>query len=513
MTIGRTLAVALQGLVGTIVDVEAHIAPGLPHIAVSGLPDKACGQAPDRIRSAAAMSGCPLPTHRIIVNLSPASIPKNGTGFDLPIAVAVLCASGVITSGSARTFMHIGELGLTGSLKGVRGVLPAVLAAAKAGITDVVVPRANVGEAQLVAGVRVHAPESLAELIGWYAVEAATRGALPEAPPAARSGGAGNRQIDLADVVGQSEARMSLEMAAIGGHHLFFNGPPGVGKTMLAERLVTILPRLTPEEALESHAIRSLVGVAPDGGELDLTPPFEAPHHSATPAAIAGGGSGVVLPGAISRAHGGVLFLDEAPEFRTSVLQTLRQPLESGVVTIGRARESTTYPARFLLALAANPCPCGKGWGKGLDCLCAVPERRRYAARLSGPLLDRIDIRVLVPPVPRGAFGEERGESSAEVRSRVIEARAAQTERWARVGQCLNGRIPGHVLRRPPYRLPSRVTAELDRAIDLGWLSLRGYDRVLRLAWSAADLVGRVAPGFDDVGLALSLRTGEELAA
>lgn len=512
MTLGRTRAVALHGLAGRMVEVEAHIAPGLPHIAVSGLPDKACGQAPDRIRSAAAISGAPIPSHRIVVNLSPAEIPKQGSGFDLPIAVAILVAARTIRAGVAAEAMHVAELGLDGRLRGVRGVLPMVLAAARAGVRDVVVAPENVAEAQLVDGVRVHAPQTLAELIGWYA--ACELGAplpvadvVPSQTP--RSAGHG----DLADVVGQAQARLSLELAATGGHHLALSGPPGIGKTMLSERLVTILPRLTRDEALESHAIRSLVGLVPEGGGLDRTPPFEAPHHSSTVTAIAGGGSATVVPGAISRAHGGVLFLDEAPEFRPSVLQTLRQPLESGHVTIGRARETVTYPARFLLVLASNPCPCGNGHGNGIDCTCSSLEFRRYQGRLSGPLLDRIDIRLSVSPVPRGAFAEERGESSAVVMARVEEARDVQRQRWSPRGHELNGRVPGSVLRRPPFRLPQQVTRAVDRYIDLGRISLRGYDRILRLAWTAADLAGHTVPDAGDVDFALALREAGAQAA
>ena len=487
MTLGRTRAVALHGLAGRMVEVEAHIAPGLPHIAVSGLPDKACGQAPDRIRSAAAISGAPIPSHRIVVNLSPAEIPKQGSGFDLPIAVAILVAARTIRAGVAAEAMHVAELGLDGRLRGVRGVLPMVLAAARAGVRDVVVAPENVAEAQLVDGVRVHAPQTLAELIGWYA--ACELGAplpvadvVPSQTP--RSAGHG----DLADVVGQAQARLSLELAATGGHHLALSGPPGIGKTMLSERLVTILPRLTRDEALESHAIRSLVGLVP-------------------------GGSATVVPGAISRAHGGVLFLDEAPEFRPSVLQTLRQPLESGHVTIGRARETVTYPARFLLVLASNPCPCGNGHGNGIDCTCSSLEFRRYQGRLSGPLLDRIDIRLSVSPVPRGAFAEERGESSAVVMARVEEARDVQRQRWSPRGHELNGRVPGSVLRRPPFRLPQQVTRAVDRYIDLGRISLRGYDRILRLAWTAADLAGHTVPDAGDVDFALALREAGAQAA
>ena len=510
--LGRTLSVALSGLDGVLVDVEAHIAQGLPHFAVGGLPDTACAQAPDRVRPAAATSGVPVPPHRVTVNLSPASIPKRGASFDLPIAVAVLSAAGVIPGGRAADVVHLGELSLDGRVRGVRGILPAVLAAARSGARHVVVPVENLGEAQLVDGVTVHAASCLRDVVDWYAAaEHGTplppaRAPEPRVTPT-RSG------PDLADVVGQPEARLALELAATGGHHLLMSGPPGVGKTMLAERLVTVLPPLGRDEALETHAIRSLTGQVGEVVDLDRTPPFVAPHHSSSVAAIAGGGSGVVLPGAISRAHRGVLFLDEAPEFKVSVLQTLRQPLESGEVVLARARQVVRYPARFLLVLAANPCPCGRSFGKGIDCSCKPTEIRSYAGRLSGPLLDRVDIQVHVPPVQRAAFGDSTGEASAVVAARVAAARAAQRERWRAAGWATNGLVPGHVLRRAPYRLPGATTAVLDRSLDLGRLTLRGYDRVLRVAWSAADLAGLDVPGVDEVATGLALRSGELVAA
>ena len=513
--LGRTRSVALSGLDGTLVEVEAHIGQGLPHFSVGGLPDTACAQAPDRVRAAASHAGAPVPPHRVTVNLSPASIPKRGSGFDLPIAVAVLAAAGALRPALVEDVVHLGELALDGRLRGVRGVLPAVLAAARRGVRHVVVPLENVAEAQLVDDVAVHGAGSLADVIAWHV--AAERGApLPVATPHDRpEDEPGPPRPDLADVVGQPEARVALELCATGGHHLLMSGPPGVGKTMLAERLVTVLPPLTREEALETHAIRSLAGHVGEVTRLDRTPPFVAPHHTTSVAALAGGGSGVVVPGAISRAHHGVLFLDEAPEFKGSVLQALRQPLESGEVVIARASQAVRYPARFLLVLAANPCPCGRSYGKALDCTCSSLEIRGYANRLSGPLLDRVDLQVHVPPVRRAAFGDEVGEASAVVAARVAAAREVQRERWSGTGRgwSLNGLVPGHVLRRPPFRLPGHVTADIDRSLDTGLITLRGYDRVLRVAWSAADLAGRPSPTRDDVATGLLLRRGEAVAA
>lgn len=509
---GRTLSVALSGLDGRLVDVEAHISSQLPNFSVTGLPDKACGQAPDRVRSAVATSGGRLETGRITVNLSPASIPKQGTGFDVAIALATLAASGGVDGERIARVVHLGELGLDGSVRPVRGILPAVLAAARAGVKHVVVPPENVGEAQLVEGVTVHSARDLATLMNWYAVRSGVV-PLPVAERVRDDAVDGRRSIDLADVVGQTEARLALELAAAGEHHVLMTGPPGVGKTMLAERLVTILPPLTREQALQTHAVRSVTGDIIRGGELDLTPPFVAPHHSASMAAIAGGGSGVVLPGAISRAHFGVLFLDEAGEFKTSVLQQLRQPMESGEVTIARAKQLVRYPARFQLVLATNPCPCGRAWAKGLDCACSSLELRSYQAKLSGPLIDRVDIQVLVPPVSRAAFGDAAGETSAQVLARVLEARGVQRERWAASGWATNAQVPGHVLRRAPWRLSGSATTSIDRVLDRGELTLRGYDRTLRLAWTIADLAGRTAPSAADVNAALLLRSQSQVVA
>jgi magnesium chelatase family protein len=514
MPLGRTYSVALVGLNGYIVEVEADIGQTLPAFVILGLPDASLNEAKERIRSAAQNSGIPLSRRKITANLIPASLPKSGSGFDLAITMAVLRAANDVRSPGRTVF--IAELGLDGRLRPVRGILPAVMAAVRSGYPDVVVAQANVAEAQLVPGARVRGYRTLARLAFDFGAdpqdlaldfepadpkEPGESGSLPAAVP------------DMCDVSGQGEARRALEVAAAGAHHLLLTGPPGAGKTMLAERLPGLLPDLGDTEAMEVTAIHSLCSLPSASIQLMRRPPFENPHHSATSAAIIGGGSGLPRPGAASRAHRGVLFLDEAPEYERRVLDALRQPLESGELVIHRSAGTAAYPARFQLVLAANPCPCGKASGKGLDCTCTPMMRRRYLARMSGPLLDRVDIQLQVERVSLSEFGQAGAEEeTAAVADRVKAARLRQLERLRPFGMETNSQVPGRILR-GELRLPAQTTRILDASLERGVLTARGYDRVLRLAWTLADLGHREAPHPDDIGQALNLRQAASAAA
>ncbi len=509
MAAARSYSVALVGLEGRVVEVEADIGAGLPRTVLIGLPDSALYQSRDRCKAALSNSGQEWPISLLTINLSPATLPKAGSHYDLAIVAAVLAAQQVVPVSALSRTVFLGELGLDGRLRPVRGLLPAALAAERAGFRRVVVPLSQAGEARLVEGIEVFGVGSVAQLVALLRDEP-----VPDPPPVEHLESTPSpraRDLDLVDVVGQPEAKWACEVAAAGRHHVFFHGPPGVGKTMLAERLPSLLPDLDITDALDVSALHSLAGF--DLADRLITrPPYSDPHHSASVASVVGGGQRIARPGAISCAHKGVLFLDEAPEFPQQVLEALRTPLESGWITLGRSEVHARYPARFQLVMAANPCPCGHAATPGGLCQCTPLSIRRYADRVSGPIRDRIDISQALLPLRKSHLraAVSSGERSGAIAARVAEARERQRRRLAGTEWATNSEVPGSHLRR---RLPTPAGIEaVDEAMDRGRLSARGVDKVLRVAWTVADLGGRDRPSRQDLGLAMAMRRGEQSA-
>lgn len=497
MALAQVHGVVLWGVTGVMVTVEAEVSDGLPSVGVIGLPDASVAESRWRARSAIESAGALWPNRRVTISLTPAEIPKHGAGMDLPIAIGILAASGQLSDVEHAGTAFIGELGLDGRLRSTRGALAGALAARAAGLSRVIVAAGCAGEIARLPGVEIAGASDLAHVLA--ILRGSDSGTAWPSPAVV----ADRMPPDLADVRGHAHARFALSVAAAGGHHMAMVGPPGVGKTLLAERLPGILPDLDDDEAIEVAAIHSVAGLARDDFHR---PPYRAPHHSASSAALLGAAAGSrVRPGAVTLAHRGVLFLDEAPEFARPSLEGLRQPMESGEVALHRAGWSGLLPAAFQLIIAANPCPCGQRSGTGVGCSCPPQAVRRYAARLSGPLLDRIDIRLsLSQPGAAELQSADGAECSAQVRARVSVARDRARARYARLPWSTNAAVPASRLRRewPPDEGGARLLAETER----GSMNLRGVDRVLRMAWTLADLAGRSQPGRDEVAAALSLR-------
>ena len=496
--VARAYTVAFEGVQARLVEVQCAVAPGLPAFAIVGLPDKAVSEARDRVRSALGALAIALPSKRITVNLSPADMPKEGSHFDLPIALALLAALEIVPADAAESTVSLGELSLDASLVPVLGALPAAMAAAEDDRT-LLCPKASGAEAAWVGAAQVIGADSLGDVVRHFT------GQAPLAPSEPGEVTAEARHSDLRDVKGQERAKRALEIAAAGRHHLIMVGTPGSGKSMLAKRIPGILPPLTAEEALETSMIHSLCGLL-DAGGISRTRPFRDPHHTASMAAIVGGGRGA-KPGEVSLAHNGVLFMDEFPEFPRMVLETLRQPVETGEVVVARANAHVKYPCRFMLVAAANPCKCGYLSDPGRACTRAPVCGEDYMGRISGPLMDRFDLRIEVPPV---AFTDldlpASGDSSATVAARVAAARQVQAERFASVPDARqNADAEGSLLE--AVAAPDNDGRQLlARAAVKSALSARGYHRVLRVARTIADLDGSDAVRRAHVAEALSFR-------